>query len=153
MYSYQLQCALTNNEQTRELFHGVYPSDKIPDKFFTGTRRKACIVNLDKADKPGSHWISLMYDGRGNIVYFDSYGLPPEHKHIVDRVRGKLLVNNKRLQSVFSSVCGYYCLYCILEYSKGCSLSKIVKRFTNDFSVNDKYVRSCCQDRFLCSSI
>ena len=53
-------------------FKGVYASDKIPN---LNNLSCYCIVNVDKSDMPGSHWMSIAKDteGKGAILY-DSFG-------------------------------------------------------------------------------
>lgn len=50
-------------------FKGVYPSDKIPR---LNDLAPYCILNLDKSNEPGSHWIALAKYRDGCIVY-DSF--------------------------------------------------------------------------------
>lgn len=51
-------------------FHGVYPSDKIPNLNF---HKNYCILNLDKSSQPGSHWIACVLDSNNDIYVFDTY--------------------------------------------------------------------------------
>ena len=50
-------------------FVGVYPSDQIPRL----KNKQCCILNLDKSDQSGSHWIAVYRDGKTNLTY-DSFG-------------------------------------------------------------------------------
>ena len=53
-------------------FRGVYPSDKIPP---LNDLSSYCILNLDKSDQPGSHWIAVAKSPRGDYSYcYDSFG-------------------------------------------------------------------------------
>ena len=49
-------------------FIGVYASDKIPRD-----KQGYFIVNLDKSNQKGSHWVGVVRDGDGTTVY-DSFG-------------------------------------------------------------------------------
>jgi len=51
-------------------FHGVYPSDKIPQ---LSNRRPYAILNLDKSNQAGSHWIAVAKSGN-DIIAYDSFG-------------------------------------------------------------------------------
>lgn len=51
-------------------FKGVYPSDKIPK---LNALKKYAILNLDRSDEPGSHWIAVAFDDDKTYVY-DSFG-------------------------------------------------------------------------------
>ena len=50
-------------------FVGVYPSDQIPRL----KNKQCCILNLDKSDQSGSHWIGVYKFGKKNLTY-DSFG-------------------------------------------------------------------------------
>ena len=53
----------------RNKFVGVFPSDKIPKL----NNNNYTIINLDKSDEEGSHWVALAK--RDNEIYiFDSFG-------------------------------------------------------------------------------
>lgn len=66
------------------------------------------VLNLDSKNQSGTHWVSIY-----NNEYFDSYGLPSPEK-----LRGKKLVNKKRLQYA-SDTCGEWAvLYIILRSAK-----------------------------------
>ena len=50
-------------------WRGVYPSDRVP-KLKDGDM---AIVNLDKHDEPGSHWIAVALR-KNNLLVYDSFG-------------------------------------------------------------------------------
>jgi len=50
-------------------FSGVYPSDKIPNM----KNNTYAIVNLDNSHEPGSHWVGIVKNKSGYLVY-DSFG-------------------------------------------------------------------------------
>lgn len=53
-------------------FKGVFASDKIPP---LNDLAPYCILNLDKSDEPGSHWISVAKSPKGDYSYcYDSFG-------------------------------------------------------------------------------
>jgi hypothetical protein len=52
------------------LFKGVFPSDKIPP---LNDLKPYAILNLDRSDEGGSHWVAIAREG--NITYlYDSFG-------------------------------------------------------------------------------
>ena len=64
----------------KEIFVGVFPSDRLPDlPFMKQKRAYALIANLDKEGLPSSHWVALYLPKQrsGTAEYFDSYGQPP----------------------------------------------------------------------------
>jgi len=52
-------------------FKGVFASDNIPR---LNNLTKYCILNLDRTDEPGSHWIALAKLPNGNSIMYDSFG-------------------------------------------------------------------------------
>lgn len=64
-------------------FLGVFPSDQIPN---LTARRKYAILNLDKSDEPGSHWVAIGRISNNHTIFYDSFGrnsskiIPSLHK-------------------------------------------------------------------------
>ena len=99
-------------------FHGVYPSDKIPK---LTDRKPYAILNLDRSDEPGSHWIALakVIDNRGvaslqgyaraNSIVYDSFGR--HHTKIIPSLlysgNGKLIsTDDDQEQHIMATDCG-----------------------------------------------
>ena len=51
-------------------FKGIYSSDRIPK---LNNIKKYAILNLDRSDQPGSHWVGIAFH-RGNTIIYDSFG-------------------------------------------------------------------------------
>ena len=51
-------------------FNGVFPSDKIPKL----KKNQGAILNLDKSDQSGSHWVGLYRFKDGKTMFYDSFG-------------------------------------------------------------------------------
>ena len=86
-------------------FHGVYPSDKIPK---LTDRKPYAILNLDKSNESGSHWISIAKVGDHTIVY-DSFGR--HHTKIIPSLlysgNGKLIsTDDDQEQHILATDCG-----------------------------------------------
>ena len=64
-------------------FHGVYPSDKIPR---LNDLSPYCILNLDKSNESGSHWVALakLEDANASVIY-DSFGR--DHMKIIPNLQ------------------------------------------------------------------
>lgn len=63
-------------------FKGVFPSDKIPK---LNDLSPYCILNLDKSDESGSHWIALGKINNNNSIVYDSFGR--DNKQIIPNLR------------------------------------------------------------------
>ena len=64
----------------------------------------------------GSHWVATYV-----INYFDSFGMPP-FQEIVNHAKKKnltLLHQNQQIQNLYTTTCGYFCLYFLNEIYNG----------------------------------
>lgn len=97
------------------------------------------ISNLDPDTKPGSHWIAIFIDCNGVGEYFDTFGRKPEGYHLsfLKRNARRWCYNNKAVQSVFSTVCGEYCLLYLYFKFRGMTLTNFVQIFNKDPFSND----------------
>ena len=99
------------------------------------------IYNLEPAYMKESHWTST-YVKNNVINYFDSFGLPP-FQELVDHAKRKnltLLHQNQQLQNLYSSVCGYFCLYFLNEMHNGTDYFDLLKPFRKDTKYNDNFI-------------
>ena len=114
-------------------------SEKIKNK----KTKIGIIFNLDKHDKPGSHWVCMYIDIKKNkILYFDSYGdpTPGRIKKLVKRIieQGKKIgkkikfIENKKRHQYSNSECGMFCLYTIIKLLKGRDIKNITKKKISD---------------------
>ena len=81
--------------------------DRLPNR---PMRNESAIVNLDKYEGSGTHWVC--YRKRGNLVeYFDSFGVgPPAEliKYFGDNCT--IYYNSEQVQKVNQIICGHLCL-------------------------------------------
>ena len=137
MNSSQIYKILSRDPDSARYFAGVFPSDKIPEiQSFPST----IVLNTDKHDKKGTHWLAVYMQDRKNLEFFDSFGLPPETygEDIARFVKKypRIRCNNTRLQSITSNVCGQYCIFFIVKRCQGLCMTSIVNvlsRKKNDF--------------------
>lgn len=94
------------------------------------------IFNLDPSHEPGSHWVAVYYTARGQYWYFDSYGSPPPED--LTRTYEYLREWTLPVQSLFSNVCGHYCIYFLYLCVKGLTWTQIN---TEMAYINDKQVK------------
>lgn len=71
-----------------DLFLGVFMSDTVPRMRKDNT---CCIINVDKSNQLGSHWLGLYYRG-GKYFYYDSFGRRPSK-----------ILDKKSIQSITGS--------------------------------------------------
>ena len=115
----QLDRAAKSDGLLRQYFGGVFAVDRLP----TRAEHLAYIVNLDNADKPGSHWVAVFFSSdRQNVDYFDSYGSPPNNVHLIRFLKRNSVFkhyNEHALQSPCSTVCGQFTLFFLWHRIRG----------------------------------
>ena len=115
---------------------GIYSRDGLPNKI-----KKECrIINLDDIQGPGTHWVC--YRNLDSVVeYFDPFGLimPNEALKYFNTASpyGKQIVYSiDEIQNRNTVLCGYWCLYYLLERQRGTSILDVIHNphFDNDNS-------------------
>ena len=128
-------------------FLGTFACDEIPKKP-KKVANFSLVVNVDPADKPGSHWIGIIFSR--NVLYFvDSYGrtykdhelFPGIFTRNIRKFIGdlKVVCNRKMLQQLVSNACGDYAVYFIREITKN-GFRKAMSVFSENLKKNDEYV-------------
>ena len=137
MNSSQIHKILSRDPVSSRYFGGVFPSVKIPviQKY-----PSALVLNSDKHDEKGSHWVAVFIEDQENLEFFDSFGLPPQTygEDISRFVKNypRIHWNKTTLQSLTSNVCGQYCIFFIVKRCHGLCMKSIVSvlsRKKNDF--------------------
>jgi hypothetical protein len=128
---------LKNYKSTKNLFIGVFPRDRLPQKL----KYPSCfIINTDKSSQPGKHWLALYYNGKKEAEFFDSYGNSPEFYNLqnyLSKTSIKWTFNKIQVQSLTSKYCGHYCCLYLLYKSKSLSLEEFLSKFTKSTLKND----------------
>lgn len=136
-----IKYVMKGDNPSNRIFSGVFPADMLPIRTKVPC---ALIVNTDKRNKAGAHWVSIYINQRRQGEFFDSYGLPPlvkEHKQFLARVCKSWVYNKTPLQGVTSSVCGHYCCLFVAAKARAFSLQSFIKSLqTNDPFSNDAKV-------------
>jgi hypothetical protein len=91
------------------------------------------VMNLDKHDKPGSHWVSCYFTPE-SIEYYNSFGEPPTQsfregaKNIANKLNPdgffKLKVNHIQRQDDRTKTCGYHAMKFIKDRDSGKSFAE-----------------------------
>jgi len=114
-------------------FVGVISSDEIPSLVgkVKPNKKISFIMNLDKSNQPGSHWVSVLIDpvNSQSVEYYDSYGMPPPNnfskdiKLLVDKMKPdvylKYKINKVKHQHDSSSTCGWHSMRWLLNRYAG----------------------------------
>ena len=143
MNTAQIAYELEHDPKTSKKFCAVFPSDKLPQTI--GKCRCWLVAKTNPSTKPGKHWnsIFLSYPRQGS--WFNSYGKPAEFygaafTDFLEKQCDQWDVNERKLQSDLSHVCGQYCIFFLSHKARGYSMNKIVQLFGNDTVLNDSKV-------------
>ena len=120
---------------------GVVPKDLLPPPT---KAPKLFIVNLDKSNNKGSHWIALLLSDTYITEYFDPLGNEPDIylQQYFNKYFLTCLVNKKQCQHSNTSSCGKFCLfYCYLR-ARGKTMTEILNYFTYNTLYNELFVNS-----------
>ena len=113
-----------------------------------GMTKLGIVFNLDEHDKPGSHWTAMFADLlKGNVFYFDSYGIEPEQRIInLMKRTGKFIQNtfkkrpkidyNKTRHQFGNSACGVYSISFITRMLRDGDFNKVTREVVKDDEIN-----------------
>lgn len=144
MRSNQISCVLKKDKFTKDVFLGCFPIDRLP-QIKNGRRRGdiAFIVNSDPHNKPGQHWLAV-YISSTVVVFFDSLAQPAwtystKLESIIRRQNNrKVWTVGIPLQSVYSNLCGQYCVFAIQTMARTGRPIDILRPFTVNTLANDR---------------
>ena len=137
MNSAQIHKILSRDPVCARYFSGVFPCDKIPaiQKF-----PSVMVVNTDKHNEKGTHWLAVYIQDKKTLEFFYSYGFPPvtygEDITRFVKMYPRIRWNTTSLQSLTSNVCGQYCIFFIIKRCHGLCMDSIISvlcRKKNDF--------------------
>ena len=101
MYTYEIQYVLDHGIWIRNLQAKVCAKDQLPRQ--NPSHVKAYFVNTERSNKAGEHWIAVIFNNNGNVLYFDSYGLPPLETEIINFLDNQTIILRREIQSTTSS--------------------------------------------------
>ena len=112
-----------------------------------GKHKLGMIINLDRHDQSGSHWVSLFSDlQKGSIYFSDSTGTEPNEQisHFIQRIykyiKSKGLQvdcrHNKFIHQRGNSECGVYSINFILRLLNGKTFEHITEKIVVDSRMN-----------------
>ena len=120
MYTYEIQYVLDHGIWIKNLQAKVCAKDQLPRQ--NPSHVKAYIVNTERSNKAGEHWLAVIFNNNGNVLYFDSYGLAPLETEIINFLNNHFSswkYNRQRRQSLQSKVGGLYCIFTLDAAARG----------------------------------
>ena len=107
------------------------------------------IYNLEPHYMSGSHWVATYV--KDNVINcFDSFGMPP-FQEILDHAKARnltLLHQNQQIQNLYTTTCGFFCLYFLNEMHKNVDYFDLLQVFSFDTNKNEKINRKLFQGHF-----
>ena len=128
-------------------FRGIYSRDILPEKIH---RLETGINNLDDSIGRGSHWVCYRNVDEQFCEYFDPFGLimANEIKTYLKTSGKKIVYSSDEIQERDTVLCGYWCLYYLLERQKGGSLLDVIHNTKFSFTdqmINHKFLINYCK--------
>jgi hypothetical protein len=130
---------LYSNLISKQFYQGCYPCDIVPEPLkYPAT----FVVNNDDSLGPGEHWVAVYIPNPDTLYYFDSLNGEPNECLFEYLNKFKILLkNNVRVQSLFSDSCAHFCIYFVIQISKGYSFDYIMNKLIDmedlEWVVND----------------
>ena len=123
-------------------FRGIYSRDSLPMRIL---QYEVGIINLDTQLGTGTHWVAYRNIYSTHCEFFDSYGLimPYEVKKYLMTSDKQVYYSGDEIQERDSVLCGYWCLYYLLERQKGVPMLKVIhnaKFDMNNQTVNHRFI-------------
>lgn len=105
------------------------------EQYLIDTRKLPIVVilNTEKRNLPGSHWLAFWVysDGLNNVAdYMDSMGNDLLNYNI-DFIVPIKFKNNVRIQEYGTLSCGLFCVYYLTLRAKGLSHNRVIERLTH----------------------
>lgn len=130
---------IDNYFQHEPRYMGCYAKDSLPKVI---RPNRFYIINLEDHNEGGSHWV-LVASTSKDVLYVDAFGVLPPLEVIAFMKTGRkpMYYSTTDLQSIKSSLCGYFCIYFIDQLSADRKFLDIVTNdFTNNQTNNDKVI-------------
>ena len=128
-------------------FRSIYSRDRLPDQI---KKKERGIINLDSIEGQGTHWVCYRNIDKQMVEYFDPFGLimPHEIHHYLAKSGKKVIFSQDEIQNRDTVLCGYWCLYYLIERQKGKSILDVIHHedfdndnsdFIKDYFINHKF--------------
>lgn len=150
-----------NTSQIRSVLNQIIPSTIKSDVYaadelkFVKGNQFAIVVNSDRAELPGQHWLAIYKDKNSRVMeFFDSFAIPIEFydNNFVKFLRERFAsvkCSNLQLQSLESECCGQFCLYFLYYRVNGYSFEDIIKSFSvKNYKLNDRIATNFVVNNF-----
>ena len=129
-------------------FRTIFSRDRLPDQI---SKKECGIINLDSVEGEGTHWVCYRNIDTHMAEYFDPFGLimPHEIQHYLSTSGKKVLFSQDEIQNRNTVLCGYWCLYYLIERQKGKNILDVIHHedfdednsdFIKDYFISHKFL-------------
>lgn len=148
MNEHEINCLLESIPN----YLGTFALDEVKNVALSAGQR-LLIINLDKRDGTGSHWIALAITLKSVYICDSLGGILPSAKHFPQELvnflshlaKTRNIFLTRQLQPSSSTLCGLYCVVFIMCMAEKKSFFDFVTLFTRDLKQNDTIVRFLLQ--------
>ena len=158
LYTNTINDLLVSDDYTRSISEGTFACDELKN-IVIGDFPRCIVVNLDRSDQPGSHWVGLYFVSPSEVEFFDSYGRELKKYSDIDlfvrsNVRGKksIIENRCILQGDDTNVCGQWTVQFLWLRSRGLILEDFLSIFDDrksgyyDNYINESVIIQYCKN-------
>ena len=123
-------------------FLGTFPINKLP---IASDSQFCFILNHDRHNEPGSHWVSVLVLNDNTVEYYDSLGQKPPQA--LYQWKKNIFFNDKPIQNIFSNACGHHSIYylyrrLVLKHSRAIVLKYLLQLRNPDLYVKKFIINS-----------
>jgi hypothetical protein len=146
METKQIYTALEKIFSGKRVDFNVIPCDYL-SSLQVDTYPTCLVVNNKPSTHSGEHWLGMfMENPTSPLIFFCSYGLGIAtygkfFTNFVNNQRLQVIENNRTLQSINATTCGYYCIYFLYKMVNGCCLMSMYCTFSRNTESNDVKVK------------
>jgi hypothetical protein len=134
MNTLEIDHVLKTHPSTRNVFKGVYASNKLPRRLNVNS---ALIGNTEPDDRPGTHWVTLYIDANSRGEYYDPTGRPPLLRAYVNCINKHCTNWTIRDQEEGSTICGHHCIFYLIHRCGGKSLGDVTRTLRHPREATD----------------
>lgn len=144
MYDSEIYKLILMQPHMRKLFKGFYARDNLPHLTPSDLKQDfSIILNTDKFEDSGQHWILFHWDSSKNTAFFIDPLANPLHREFQELLKccHTIVVLRNPVQHHLSVLCGLFVLYFMYYLCSGQSIVDIINSFSqNNLHVNDDLV-------------
>lgn len=123
-------------------FVGTFAADRIP---IVSKRPASFVLNFDRHNSQGSHWVSLILLPNGEAEYMDSFGFPPLQEDIREYITNNsnaYTYNCQQFQHPLAVSCGLYAIHFIKHRNQNLSFESFTAHFSKNLTRNEKVINN-----------